>query len=990
LDEAEKVCRRAVEMNPQSASALYNLANVLLPLGKVDETQAIYDRVVALDPAFPKGHWNRGLCYLVQGKFAEGWTEYEWRELADEVVIDKYDAPLWDGKSSLRDKFILLHSEQGVGDEMMFATCYPDVIRQAGRVMITCDPRLKNLFKRSFPEAAVVAMRRALGDKLTTPEGLDCHLPVGSLPLYLRQRPEDFPGTPYLKADPDMVAMWRERFARLGPEVKIGVSWRAGGLASEQRRRTSPLDHWAPMFRLPGVKFVNLQYGKCEDDLKRAREEFGMEIHHWDDANPLKDLEAAAAQIEALDMVISVGNTTIHMAGALGKETWVALPHVPGWRYLLRGEKMPWYGSVRLMRQAEDRDWGKLLKRMAGELDTHLGLSSLTRRSRPLNVGWEQTQQELPTKEPALDSGNDIRGVEISEQIQRAVANHQAGDFVSAERNYRDVLSAQPDCLDALYLLGTLTSQTGRLVEAIGLLQQTLQYDAQRPEVHYNLANALRKAENREQAEQHYRRAIELFPEFSLAHLNLGATLDELGRAAEALESYTRAAEIDPELAEAHHNRGSVLVEMGRLDEAVVAYQRAVELKPDYTEAHARLGGTLRALGQLDEAKASYDVALRLRPDDADTRVNRAMLLLQQGQFGEGWGEYEWRWGAADGPRPRSTSLPTWNGESLTGKTLLVWGEQGIGDEIMFASCVGEVAAMARHCILECSPRLVSLLARSLPEAIVVAPGTTPGGERGVVDERADVQIAAGSLPRLLRKALDSFPRRDHFLVADPLRCQQWRAWLAELGPGLNVGISWRSGSDGPDRGQRTIDLALWHDLIATEGARFVNLQNGDVESEIAEFQQATGLNIYRWADDDDVDEFDELAARVASLDLVISVANATVHLAGGLGVDTWTLTPMAPSWRWLAGTSTSPWYPRMSVYSQARRDDWQGVLGDVRQRLARRLAEDRHTDSYTNVDLQTTTVRRRLIAAPHLGLGHLQGTMGQQRILGQSNQPAG
>ena len=272
-----------------------------------------------------------------------------------------------------------------------------------------------------------------MGDKLNTPAGLDCHIPVGSLPLHLRTRWEDFPGTPYLKADPEQVATWRERFDALGPELKIGISWRAGGVASEQRRRTSPLDHWEPIFQLQGIQFVNLQYGKCADDIRRVEEKYGITIHHWDDANPLKDLDAAAAQIEALDMVVSVGNTTIHMAGALGKETWIALPHVPGWRYLIRGEQMPWYGSARLLRQGADRDWRKLLERMAYELDAHLGLSSRTQRSQPLNVSWDVAQHsdasgEADHSEPFAPGDDVVSKEDVDAIIQQAIAAHQSGD----------------------------------------------------------------------------------------------------------------------------------------------------------------------------------------------------------------------------------------------------------------------------------------------------------------------------------------------------------------------------------------------------------------------------------------------------------------------------------------------------------------------------------------------------------------------------------
>ncbi|MEZ6070691.1 MAG: hypothetical protein R3C10_10570 [Pirellulales bacterium] len=164
------------------------------------------------------------------------------------------------------------------------------------------------------------------------------------------------------------------------------------------------------------------------------------------------------------------------------------------------------------------------------------------------------------------------------------------------------------------------------------------------------------------------------------------------------------------------------------------------------------------------------------------------MLLLQQGKWLDGWQEYEWRWQASGGPRQRPTALPAWQGESLDGRTLLVWGEQGVGDEIMFASCVPDAAMLAEHCIFECSPRLEKLFARSLPGVRVVAARADAKRTATDVDAQADVQIAAGSLPRFLRGSLTAFPRRERFLAADAERQQHWQARLAELGPGLKVG----------------------------------------------------------------------------------------------------------------------------------------------------------------------------------------------------------
>lgn len=914
LDESLPECRRAVALLPESAQAHYNLANVLLHTGAVRECLAEYDLVVRLDPQFAKGHWNRGLTQLLLGDFEQGWEGYEWRETAGEVTLDRYDLPRWDG-SPLAGRTILVHAEQGVGDEIMFNSCVPDLLDQGARVALTCDPRLKDLFARSFPGVTVLPLRRAQGQTLRPESGVDCHVPIGTLPFFLRRGWAKFPQRcSYLTADAAQIEAWRRRHAALGPGLKIGISWRAGGKASEQRRRTTALAHWAPLLQTPGVHFVNLQYGDSREDLEAARRELGVTIHDWPEADPLNDLDGFAAQIAALDLVISVGNTTVHTAGALGVPAWAALPAVPGWRWMLHGESIPWYTTVKLFRQTDPEDWQGVFARMADELRERIG-------------GTRRAAAALPAP-PGL--------------FEQALALHQAGDLPHAEHLYEQLLSREPRHANALACYGALARQTGRAALAVERIEQAVALAPEAAAYRYNLGNALRDLRRFEEAASQYRAALELDPGFAQAHLNLGVTFRDLGKPDEALAACDAALRLEPRWPEALYNAGAIQAERGELEAAVGSFSKALAVRPDYADAHSHLAGALRALGRWEEALAHYDRTLELRPGDGEARTQRAMILLQQGRLQQGWAEYEWRWHSARPPRLRHREHPLWEGSPAPTETLLVYGEQGLGDEIMFASCLRDAAGLVQKVVLECDPRLQPVFERSFPQARVVArDAQTPTALRAI--DEADYAAPLGSLPRVVRRSMSDFVPARPYLRAEPGAVAAWRDRLLELPRGPRIGLAWRGGRARHDGSERSVALPA---LVAAmpAGAQLISLQHGGAADEIAAAAGQSGRSLRTWPDFEPGSDVDRLAGLLANLDLVVAVGNATAHLSGALGCPTWTLLPFAPSWRWFAGRDDSPWYSQMRLWRQPARGDWQSVLdrlaAELRAWIASRAAD--------------------------------------------------
>ncbi len=236
--QAEYCARQAIACDPKSIPALINLGEVLRGRGKIEGTIACLDQALRLNPVSALAHWNLALAHLACGDFERGWEHYEWRESANQVSIDPYPQPRWNGQS-LAGRRLLVHGEQGLGDEILFASCFEDLLRLGGQCVLVCDPRLTPLFRRSFPATTVIGFQRRKDRVPACPDKpVDWQIPAGSLPRMFRKRAEDFPSRRrFLIPDPALVLRWRERLSGMEPSLKVGISWRAGGKVAEQRRR---------------------------------------------------------------------------------------------------------------------------------------------------------------------------------------------------------------------------------------------------------------------------------------------------------------------------------------------------------------------------------------------------------------------------------------------------------------------------------------------------------------------------------------------------------------------------------------------------------------------------------------------------------------------------------------------------------------------------------------------------------------------------------
>ena len=553
-----------------------------------------------------------------------------------------------------------------------------------------------------------------------------------------------------------------------------------------------------------------------------------------------------------------------------------------------------------------------------------------------------------------------------SAQLEDARRLLESGDHVAARAVCEGILSREPAHAGAHSLLGALHGQRGDLERALAHFTTAAELAPPSEEALLGLGNTHRLRGAPEAAAQCYRRALAINAGSPAAHFSLGLALRQLGDFRAAAEHLERAFFLSPDFAEAAKECALLQIHLGDHEGALHVTKKALEANPSAAELHAalglahqkmhrpelalrsyeqaralghggaeflnNLGYVLQELGRLSEALACYERAIELQPDFPLARFYRALARLLTGDYAQGWPEYETRLISEDTPR-RPDSYSRWTGDPLAGRRILVWSEQGLGDEIMFASCLPEIIGAAGRCVVECSPKLEALFRRSFAGARVYAARPDRSVPEEVKADGIDCEVPIGSLPLHLRRSLREFPRHAGYLKADASRTAMWREQLSALGPGIKVGVSWKGGTQLTRSPLRSIPLPEWEPIFDVPGVQFVSLQYGDAAATVGALAPPHGTRIVHWQKA--IDDYDECAALVSALDLVISVQTAVVHLTGALGRPGWVMVPYCPEWRYGAAGDGMPWYPSLRIFRQASFGEWGLVVAMVARELA-------------------------------------------------------
>lgn len=500
-----------------------------------------------------------------------------------------------------------------------------------------------------------------------------------------------------------------------------------------------------------------------------------------------------------------------------------------------------------------------------------------------------------------LDPGNAAAQVNVA---RSALAEGRADDALEGATRAIDL---QPSLSSGHNIRGLALKAMGRMKEALAALETALTQEPNSPGVLFNQGELLRE-----------------LGEYSRSQLVL-----------EKAETLARAGSVD--WLNTRMTLGLLFAKMNQYNQALDYYNSVLAVVPDHSQTLVNRGELNQTAGNIDAAEKDYSLALQCSGSSEIARFNLSRIHLLQQIWGNGWDLYESRW---DTPGfledDRSRDLAPWDGSFHPDLKLLVWGEQGLGDQILFASQLIDLVQKGVTPILEVDPRLASILQQSFPDLVVYAYGSIPETEL----KSLGAQIPFGSLGRFLRRTSSDFQATGPFLKAEAKRTQELRNRYVAAAQGRKiVGIAWHSSN--PSFGaQKSLPLDQWGAVLSENAdALFVSLQYGDVEEEVRRASRVSGAEILVDPEVDQIADFGAAAAQVAMMDLVVSIDNTSVQLAGALGVPAWVMVSKVPEWRWGLEGDTMPWYESVRVYRQLEQGDWAAVLtainGDLKHYLS-------------------------------------------------------
>jgi Flp pilus assembly protein TadD len=485
--------------------------------------------------------------------------------------------------------------------------------------------------------------------------------------------------------------------------------------------------------------------------------------------------------------------------------------------------------------------------------------------------------------------------------LDQALTLHRAGQTADAERCYEEVIAADSDSVAARHGLGVLLLQTGRPTQAL----THLNFAAERQSGDAGVLNALGAAQMQTGddagALQSFQAAIVLDPNHGLAAANLGVILLRINDPLAAAEMLERALKTDPGNVEAQYNYSRALSAAGSKAEALDVARQVTTVSPEHAAAHHHLG----------------------------------QILLQSGHLAEGWPAFEWRWKTEEFRHATAImDVPLWDGHPLSDGALLLWAEQGVGDQILYSSMISETEEMTSRILIACMERLVPVFARSFPFADVQAIEDLTNDQTTMQSLAA--QLPVGNLGRLLRPAMTSFPDRQSYLIADlPSTEVLKKRYRHDKQDRPVIGLSWRSNNPRFSLA-KSMELAELAGAFVDTEATFVDLQYGDttVDREVA---RQNGFDVYNDPDVDSLTDLDGFVSQVAAMDMVVTTSNTTAHIAGALGVQCWVLVPAGAGgfWYWFLDRDDSPWYPSLRLFRQVTPGVWADTINDVRAALA-------------------------------------------------------
>ncbi len=545
------------------------------------------------------------------------------------------------------------------------------------------------------------------------------------------------------------------------------------------------------------------------------------------------------------------------------------------------------------------------------------------------------------------ESMAELKAVAVQPLLEKAAVALQADDFVTGGALALQALEADETNGFAWYLMAIARERAGDFGFSLRCYESALALIPEQAEIANDLGRLAYRMGMKETAEKLFAHYLARHPTSHEAANNLACAIRDQARFEDAIEVIRPALLANPENALLWNTLASIVSEQGDLTGSITFFDESLRLDPDFTKARYNRGNAKFQSGRTAEALIDCEAALS-GPAALDERqmirLSRSSILIALGRLAEGWEDYE----ARLDPHFADVTLfgldrPRWTpGADLAGKTFLLFGEQGLGDEVMFANLVPdliEALGPDGKLLIAVEPRLVTLFQRSFPTATVGSHSTwnidakTVRGAPFVEDlDAVDLWAPIGSLLRQFRQTVESYPNRPRYMTPDPVRVEHWRAQLAAL-PGPKVGLLWKSLVSNGARHRFFSPFEQWAPVLATPGVTFVNLQYGDCTAEIADARDRLGVDIWSPPGIDLKADLDDVAALSCALDLVVGPSNASSCLAGACGAPLW-LVSTPGAWPVL-GTDRYPWYPQAKVFSPPAFGQWDVTMDAIAEALS-------------------------------------------------------
>ena len=536
--------------------------------------------------------------------------------------------------------------------------------------------------------------------------------------------------------------------------------------------------------------------------------------------------------------------------------------------------------------------------------------------------------KQYPEALEKFDTAITINSNDLNTHCNRAMALFTLKRYNEAMASCDNALAIDPNNASALNTKGASLLRLDRYDEALASCSKAIALIPGYLNAYNNQGIILEKLKRYDEALASYDKAIAINSASAEAHSNRGSVLRKLKRYEEALASCDKAVAINPDYAEAYNNRGITLYSLRKYDEALASCDKAIALDPAYAEAYSNRGILQQSQQRYTAAFADYDKATALNPDYADAWLYKAMLKLLLGDFEEGWKLYEWRWKGEANINERAFKQPLWLGrESLAGKTILLYAEQGLGDAIQFCRYVPMVEALGAKVLLEVHAPLVGVISTLKTTSCQVR-------KKNSFTEGFDFHCPLMSLPLALKTAPDTIPAQVPYLGVDAQKRKLWQEQRLGKKSSPRIGLIWSGTAGHTNDHNRSIALSLLTPLLDLDYT-FYSLQK-EIRDGDQEFMAQS--RIISCADK--LADFSDTAALISEMDLIISVDTSVAHLAGALGKPLWLLLPCVPDFRWLTDREDSPWYRTARLFRQPHIDDWHSVIEIITAELSAEIRE--------------------------------------------------